>query len=272
MKRVSLLLLAMICLALVPAWPALAEGIHIPYANTDIYRYYLEIDTRNQIATVYERDANNQYSKIVRQMLCTTGGKGNSTPRGTFEMGIMRERFGYFANYNVYAQYWSQVVRGVYIHSVLYSKRDENTMQPSTYRNLGRAVSHGCIRMLVEDARFIYYNLPPGTKCVVTSSKPRNEALRAALRPKVPAGEYRPAPDPNPEPTPLPAVVTAKTAPLMTGFSSKDRRITTLKYGQALEVIQYGTRWHKVRLPNKREGYLLIKYLSVGSSVLPQGD
>ena len=41
--------------------------------NTDPDRYYILLDLRNQIVTVYERDEAGEYTRIVRRFLCTTG-------------------------------------------------------------------------------------------------------------------------------------------------------------------------------------------------------
>ena len=46
----------------------------------------------------------------------------------------------------------------------------------NSYRNLGRATSHGCVRLTVPDAKWIYENIAPGTKIIVRK-KERNKAL-----------------------------------------------------------------------------------------------
>ena len=41
--------------------------------NTDPDKYYVLLDVRNQFVTVYEKDDQGEYSKVVRRFLCTTG-------------------------------------------------------------------------------------------------------------------------------------------------------------------------------------------------------
>lgn len=139
--------------------------------------YKILIDVTNQVMTVY----NKKSGEIVRQMLCTTGKKDTPTPRGIKKMGKGRARFGFFKDYDCYAQYCTQVVQGIYIHSVLYREKDAKTLIKSSYRNLGRPSSHGCIRLSVPDARWIFYNIAPQTECEIKAMK-KNDALRRSLR------------------------------------------------------------------------------------------
>lgn len=139
--------------------------------------YKILIDVTNQVMTVYDKKS----GEIVRQMLCTTGKKDTPTPRGIKKMGKGRARFGFFKDYDCYAQYCTQVVQGIYIHSVLYREKNAKTLIRSSYRNLGRPSSHGCIRLAVPDARWIFYNIAPKTECEIKALK-KDDALRRSLR------------------------------------------------------------------------------------------
>jgi lipoprotein-anchoring transpeptidase ErfK/SrfK len=144
--------------------------------------YKLIVDYHNQCVYALSKDEYGKYKVLERVMICTTGGNGNWTPEGTYHLGSSRVRFGYFTDYNCYAQYWSQMMGSFYFHSVLYSARDAESYSMSSYDNLGKAVSHGCIRLLVPDARWIYENCAPGTLCIVTTEYPVNEKLKNALK------------------------------------------------------------------------------------------
>ncbi len=150
------------------------------YPPADTYK--LIVDYHNQCVYALSRDQNGEFNVLVRVMICTTGGNGNWTPEGTYDMGDSRVRFGYFKDYDCYAQYWSQMMGSFYFHSILYSSRDTDSYSESAYNRLGRPGSHGCIRLLVPDARWIYENCAPGTLCVVTTEYPENEKLKNALR------------------------------------------------------------------------------------------
>ena len=164
-----------LCLCLLLGlFPGVASATILPgmnskvdYDNTDPNLYTIEIDLVNQIITVY-RSATGE---IILQSLCTTGNEENPTGSGTFKLGQLKERFGYFVAYGQYAQYWTQVVRGIYIHSVMYDTTDLSSMSRSAYRNLGKNVSHGCVRVLPHIAQWIFYNCPPGTTCNIVKNK-----------------------------------------------------------------------------------------------------
>ena len=122
-RLLALVLCLATAIALIPAMPAEATVLpgmtsKVDYDNTDPNRYTIEIDLVNQIITVYEGAIG---GPIVLQSLCTTGNEENPTGAGTFKLGQLKERFGYFVAFGQYAQYWTQVVRGIYIHSVMYN-------------------------------------------------------------------------------------------------------------------------------------------------------
>lgn len=143
--------------------------------------YELVVDYTNQCVYAFSKDDDGE-RQLERVMICTTGGNGNWTPEGEYEMDSDYKRFGFFTSANCYAQYWSQMWGNFYFHSILYSDRDADTYTMSSYNNLGTPGSHGCIRLLVPDARWIYENCAPGTKCTVTTDYKKNPALKKALR------------------------------------------------------------------------------------------
>ncbi len=255
-----------LCLAaLIPAQAAGAQVLSgytskVDYDNTDPERYMIEIDLTNQIITVYERAS----GSIVLLGLCTTGSKKTPTGAGTYKLGNLKERFGYFVAYGQYAQYWSQVVRGVYIHSVMYDTQRLSSLSRSAYNGLGKALSHGCVRVLPEHAKWIFYNCPPGTTCVITRNKAQNPALVAALKESLPAyANYVHPMDEKADPDVLPARVIRNEAPLMTGFSSKDKTVRKLAYGDCVDILQLGPDWCKLRTSDGKLGYVKTQYLLV---------
>jgi len=128
--------------------------------------YYIIVDIRHQVVMVYTKDENGEYTVPVRYMLCSTG-LGNSTPIGVFEMGAYRVRFSKFERDGRYGQYWTQIRKAIYFHTFLYSERDASTYIEQTYLELGSKASHGCVRLTVPDARWMWYNIGYGTKCEI---------------------------------------------------------------------------------------------------------
>lgn len=247
----ALLCLLTLCCAL-PARAAAA------LKNTDIERYYLYLNIPDQVLTVYEKDDAGDYTRIVRRMLCTTGADETPTPSGTYRLGA-KEHFGKFANFNnEYARYWTQVVRGIYLHSIMFSKRDAETLKSSPYSTLGRRDSHGCIRLYVEDAKWLYYHAPPGTRITIGGENRISVAEKKGLRSTLSFQDYK-AMQMGMHDMPLPpnrtAWVTEGGAQLRTGNGSNDKFIANLKAGTALEVLQEGDPWVKV-LVDGREGYV----------------
>ena len=114
----------------------------------------------------YSKDENGEYTVPVRYMLCSSGVSSSPTRTGVFKLKSYRVRFGLFKNTSVYAQYWSQIDGRMYFHSILYTDRKAETYNTS-FNNLGNRASHGCIRLSVPDARWIWYNAAPGTTVVV---------------------------------------------------------------------------------------------------------
>jgi lipoprotein-anchoring transpeptidase ErfK/SrfK len=128
-----------------------------------------------QFAAVYAKDANGEYTVPVRYMIVTTGAKSSPTPKGTFKLGHRFVRFGLFEDFSVFGQYWRQIYGPYYFHSVLYTRRDGDAYN-SSYSRLGRRGSHGCIRLTVPDARWIYYNAAPGSACEIITGNKNDEA------------------------------------------------------------------------------------------------
>ena len=187
-----LLALALLSAFSTVAAPAQARSFDkVIYANADPDKYYIEVDLTNKIITVYEKgEKSKKYDQIAKQFICTIGTDTDPTPEGTFRLNEMRRRFGYFRKFDVYAQYWTNVSGGIYFHSILYPTPEEGTFTRTSYRALGGKASHGCIRMLVEDARWLYYNCPSGTDGIL-KYKEKDEALRQSLLPTMSVDDYR---------------------------------------------------------------------------------
>ena len=229
------------------------------YDNTDPNRYTIEIDLVNQVITVYD-----QSGSAVLQSLCTTGSDKTPTGSGKFRLGDLKERFGYFVAYGEYAQYWTQVVRGVYIHSVMYKSKKLSSMSKSAYKNLGKNVSHGCVRVLPHVAQWIYYNCPPGTLCNIVKNKAADPYLVSRLKSAIPDySSYQQPSDSHATPPEVPATVKLNDVPVRSGFSnSKDKTVAKLNYGDHVELLQIGAEWCKVRTPAGKLGYVKTMYLT----------
>jgi uncharacterized protein YgiM (DUF1202 family) len=176
-----------------------------------------------------------------------------------------RERFGRFLNFGgTYARYWTQIVGGVYFHSILFDKRDINTLEHGAFRNLGNKVSHGCVRLYVEDAKWLYYYACPGTTINVTNSEPSNREVKKLLKTKLSFDEYNAMQKGIYDNNELPnakAWVVKDSADIRTGNGNEDRVVKRLAVGAEVEVLQKAEPWCKVKYED-REGYILTAYIT----------
>lgn len=140
------------CAALLCLLPAVVQA-----KETD-YPYLLAVNLTENIVTVYERDADGAYTVPTRAFVCSVGA---ATPEGTFrttDRYTWRPLFG-----DVWGQYATRITGHILFHSVPYTEQDKSTLEYDEYNRLGEEVSAGCVRLTVEDAKWIYDNCPAGT-------------------------------------------------------------------------------------------------------------
>ncbi len=133
----------------------------------DEFPYYLKINRQQNVVTAYEKDENGEYTVPVRAILCSTG-LYNATPKGVFSLSD--KYIWHQLNGGVYGQYASRITGGVLFHSVPYASKNKATLYTDKYNKLGQQASMGCVRLTVEDAKWIYDNCPSGTKVEVYDS------------------------------------------------------------------------------------------------------
>ena len=129
--------------------------------------YKLVVDVSDQRVYAYSWSGG-EFSNLVREMTCSTGKKDTPTPLGTFTATTGRgARWHYFKKFECWAQYAWYIEGDILFHSVLYSEKDDPAPTKSSVRNLGKRASHGCVRLSVEDAKWIWENCPNMTTVVV---------------------------------------------------------------------------------------------------------
>lgn len=130
-------------------------------------QYKISISTKKQRVYVHTYDEKDEYTILVKEFKCSTGTYENPTPLGTFTNTGPGARWHYFKKFECWAQYAYYIDGDIMFHSVLYDEQDESTLRKSSVYNLGSRASHGCVRLAVEDAEWIYNNCPSGTNVVV---------------------------------------------------------------------------------------------------------
>ena len=108
------------------------------------------------------------YDMLVKEFTCTTGAKNTPTKKGTFQaVGPISEWY-YMANSSVWVRYAFQIEGNYFFHSLLYSYKGQEKPSSTSVHNLGRNASHGCVRLALEDVKWIYENCTVGMTVEIT--------------------------------------------------------------------------------------------------------
>ncbi len=155
------------------------------------YPYYLEVDKTNQVITVYTTSSSGKYDKVVRYMLCSTAQDPDKFPEGYWKLKSDRStskrvwRTMLSHGKPLYAQYATQITGDFLFHSVPYTSTNKNALDTTRYSKLGVADSGGCIRLTVENAKWICENCKAGTTVRIVA-KEKNAQLTEALKAQLP--------------------------------------------------------------------------------------
>lgn len=175
-KSLTRLLAALLCAAMLLFAPvAGAEAAAMPYR--------IDVDLVNQVVTVLKNDGTDE---IVLRCLCSSGGH-DCTPTGAYVMPEKqrkseREEWYRVKMFGSYAQYATRIFGQFMFHSLPYTRMNVNYPDEQAIKDFGEPVSHGCIRLRVDDAKFIAENCLPGTVVSIHKMNERDEGLREMLR------------------------------------------------------------------------------------------
>ena len=124
--------------------------------------FYIKVSIADQRVYVY-RWVDGDYTFLCREMVCSTGAPGHDTPTGVFVSPGHRDgRWHFFKDYGSWAQYAFIIKGDILFHSILFYGPDEDDVHNSTIRALGTRASHGCVRLAVIDARWVYEHCGKG--------------------------------------------------------------------------------------------------------------
>ncbi|APF23046.1 L,D-transpeptidase [Clostridium butyricum] len=123
-------------------------------------QYLINVDLTSQKTYIYKGKQDDW--TLLKAFSCSTGISGEETPKGSF---VIQEKGDWFFSdkYNQGGKYWSQIVGDILFHSVPFDK-DKATIVDYT---LGEPASHGCIRLSIVDSKWIYDNIPKGSKVII---------------------------------------------------------------------------------------------------------
>lgn len=124
--------------------------------------YWIKVNRKMNTVTVYQYK-NGTY-KPVKAMVCSVG-RNKATPLGNFNtQGKYR---WHVLNGPVYGQYCTRIYKGYLFHSVWYFTPNKNAQSTKEYNRLGKDASHGCVRLTVADAKWLYDHCPTGTRVTI---------------------------------------------------------------------------------------------------------
>ena len=129
-----------------------AQGIS---SNT---KWLILVDTRANRVAIYSGSKGNWAEK--KYWSCTTGAAGTPTVKGYFTVQSKGLAFG--SGYTCW--YYTQFYGNYLFHSILYNPGSKTSIQDG---RLGINASHGCVRLSLANAKWIYDNIPRGTKVYV---------------------------------------------------------------------------------------------------------
>lgn len=122
--------------------------------------YFIDVDLKNQKTYVYKGKADNW--NLIKNFPCSTGVSGEDTPSGSFSIKEKGDWF-FSEKYSQGGKYWTQITGDILFHSVPFAK-DKTTVLDYT---MNKPSSHGCIRLSLDDAKWIYTNIPKGSKVII---------------------------------------------------------------------------------------------------------
>ena len=131
-----------------------------------INAYKMIVDVSDQKVYVYQWNGSD-YSHCVGEMICSTGTKEHPTPLGVYQAAGTTglDEWYWFEEHKCYARWATRIVGGILFHSVIYSKG--KVLNRTSLNNLGKRASHGCVRLQVEHAKWMYENCTSGTTVII---------------------------------------------------------------------------------------------------------
>ena len=122
--------------------------------------YLVFVNIAEQKTYVYEGSKNNW--TLDKTFTCSTGIEGKETPVGIFTVQTRAPWF-FSPKYGQGGKYYVQFMGNYLFHSIPFNS-DKTTISDPT---LGVPASHGCIRLSVEDSKWLYDNVQNGSKIII---------------------------------------------------------------------------------------------------------
>lgn len=113
--------------------------------------YLIWVDTKNFKTNIFKGSKGNW--SLIHSYLCSIGKSSTPTPKGNFTIGIRGLYFGVNKGYK--CRYYTQFKGNYLFHSIIYNL--DGSIRDA---RLGVAISDGCIRLSLENAKWIWIISP----------------------------------------------------------------------------------------------------------------
>ncbi|WP_052447590.1 L,D-transpeptidase [Clostridium polynesiense] len=142
------------------------ENSHIEsYINTlglsSSSPYLAWVSTASQITYIFKGSKDSW--RLIDKFPCSTGKPGHDTPKGLFITNGDKDLWFFNPKFNDGAKFWVRINGDYLFHSIPFDKTQKNI----TDSLLGEPRSHGCIRLSLENSKWIYDNLQKGSTVVI---------------------------------------------------------------------------------------------------------
>lgn len=143
-------------------------------ASKTMWNKVKDADSRTQYLACVSRELNRTvvYEKVNGEWAvkfywkCTTGAKRTPSPKGSFYTPKTKPKLVKFSGLpGTYTVWYATRIKGrTWFHSILYDYGQKKTIYDG---RLGRNLSHGCIRLAIDNALWMNRNIEPGTKVII---------------------------------------------------------------------------------------------------------
>ena len=138
----------------------ISEGIKVD--EKEGYPYLIAVNRAASTVTVYTLDEEGRYTVPYMAMVCS-GGEG--TPLGFFATPVSYQ--WRLLSGPCYGQYATRIWDAYLFHSVPYYTQHKDDLEYDQFNQLGTQASLGCIRLMVNDVKWIYDNCDIGTRVII---------------------------------------------------------------------------------------------------------
>ena len=130
-------------------------------------QYYIKVNKKRCVTTIYAKDpATGEFNTPVVSFICSPG---DPTPVGKFSI-TRKYRWKWLVGPS-WGQWSCRYTSGKLFHTVYYLKENNaNSLGVGAFNRLGTRESHGCIRLLAKDAKWMYDNCSVGTGVYIYES------------------------------------------------------------------------------------------------------